>query len=1201
MIVERIVSRVLMLAILFGSSVAVSEDLYLVDREAADLDSVASLKDVSIYAVLDNVLLVGASPATVGALQQQGIGATSIGARDSDSEYYFFQVDDRDFERVSRDLVIVYSGHGEAIATTSSSIPRSTAPLLQRLTHISFVPRQPQRDVVIAPPSMRLTDPEIEAIVSQVSEAQYTNYIQTMQNFGTRYSYTLQCRAAEQWAHDTMAAFGYDTELFPFSVDGTWYNAIGRKPGLLDPDVIYMIIGHIDSTSEDPNNSAPGAEDNASGSACVLEAARVLSAYDFDYTLEFVLVSGEEQGLYGSEAYADYCLANNRNIAGVLNFDMIAYAGTWGWDTNIYSDQGSAAEIALADLLAGLTDEYSTASSVREFTDGPLYGSDHYYFSLYGYPAPFSIDAQLWSAPDWYPWYHTTNDVITNLDLEFGTEVVKGAVATLATLANPYTPPLLTFQYPEGFPEVIDPNGGTTFRVEVSGGTDNAQPGTGMLLYDNTGGGFTATPMLTVSPNVYDAVFPALECGTEVLFYVSAETTEGLLATDPRHAPGVTYSAPAVDAVSTVYTDDTSFDKGWTMDGQWAIGQPMGGGGDHGGPDPTDDHSPFGPNSVLGYNLNGDYGNGIPEHNATSPVIDCSDVSEATLTFYRWLGVEQPAYDHAYLQVSNNGATWTTIFENASEIADSSWQEQVFNISEWADGQPNFQFRFVMGPTDSAWQYCGWNIDDLSLTGYVCDPIPAAACCDPVTGSCSVVSEEVCTGAGGFYQGDGTYCQGDNDGDGVDRVCDNCVEVYNPGQEDGDGDGIGDACECVSAEECEDGSWCDGYELCDPDWGCVEGPPQNCSDLIACTVDSCNEATDACGHLPDDGLCDDEDVCNGTEWCDPQAGCVVEFSADCNANDIEDACDISNCPGDPECGDCNSNNIPDECDIAGATSLDVNDNGVPDECEFAPPLADDRFDVIGTVKPCSPPDHPDGDAMCKTGAGTPDPQTVCRSAGIQEFPEEGVCYVARQRYLSVKTNASSVGLDCGYRVCLVTGTAGTAILGYVTAPTEIDVDGPGPQKYQMSRISRDTPPYTMDWTTLAMDSPGADVYLTIGDCEVSPGHDYLIQAFPAGADLADETSFSAPLTLPTPQHHGDVSGGGIVGAPPNGLDGNLGDVFAIIQGFQNTQHEPKEWLDIEPNTGNAVPNMVVNLADALANILAFQQNPYPGPDPLDCP
>jgi Zn-dependent M28 family amino/carboxypeptidase len=266
-----------------------------------------------------------------------------------------------------------------------------------------------------------LIDPEIEAIVSEVSESTYTAYIQRLQDFVTRYSHADSCRAAEEWAVDTFTAMGLETELFPFSYSlETWYNPIGRKIGTVYPDSIYMIIGHIDATSDNPYVAAPGAEDNASGSACVLEAARVLSQHEFACTIEFVLVSGEEQGLIGSEAYADYCLDNNRNIAGVLNFDMISYAGPYGWDTNIFYDRHFPAEVDLAALLIDLTGEYSIADPVAVSNDGPSYGSDHYYFSLYGFPAPFSIDAQLWGAPDWYPWYHSVDDQIDHLDLDFG-------------------------------------------------------------------------------------------------------------------------------------------------------------------------------------------------------------------------------------------------------------------------------------------------------------------------------------------------------------------------------------------------------------------------------------------------------------------------------------------------------------------------------------------------------------------------------------------------------------------------------------------------------------------------------------------------------------------------------------------------------------------------------------------------------------
>ena len=91
---------------------------------------------------------------------------------------------------------------------------------------------------------------------------------------------------------------------------------------------------------------------------------------------------------------------------------------------------------------------------------------------------------------------------------------------------------------------------------------------------------------------------------------------------------------------------------------------------------------------------------------------DCSDVQ---LNFYRWLNVEAPTYDHAYIEVSNDGGTWNRVWENAGEITDSSWNLQTYDISEFADDQPTVYVRWGMGVTDNKWHYSGWNIDDVRL------------------------------------------------------------------------------------------------------------------------------------------------------------------------------------------------------------------------------------------------------------------------------------------------------------------------------------------------------------------------------------------------------------------------------------------------------------------------------------------------------
>jgi len=160
-------------------------------------------------------------------------------------------------------------------------------------------------------------------------------------------------------------------------------------------------------------------------------------------------------------------------------------------------------------------------------------------------------------------------------------------------------------------------------------------------------------------------------------------------------------------------------DPGWSCEGQWAFGQPTGGGGQYGGPDPTSGHTgPF----VYGYNLQGDYENSMPERHLTSGPFDCSGHTGTTLAFWRWLGVEQPTYDHAYVRVSNDGVNWNTIWQNNATISDSSWQYQEFDIATVADDQQTVYLRWTMGTSDSAWRYCGWNIDDIQISG-----IPMAA------------------------------------------------------------------------------------------------------------------------------------------------------------------------------------------------------------------------------------------------------------------------------------------------------------------------------------------------------------------------------------------------------------------------------------------------------------------------------------------
>ncbi len=121
----------------------------------------------------------------------------------------------------------------------------------------------------------------------------------------------------------------------------------------------------------------------------------------------------------------------------------------------------------------------------------------------------------------------------------------------------------VVMDYPGGRPPLIDPQGGTTMAVNVLGSCGGAGvPGTGLLHYDD-GQGFASLPMQELSDNVYEAVFPAVTCGADVAYYVSAQTSDGETVTDPVGAPLTTFVGTAAVSQTIAFEDDFETDQGW--------------------------------------------------------------------------------------------------------------------------------------------------------------------------------------------------------------------------------------------------------------------------------------------------------------------------------------------------------------------------------------------------------------------------------------------------------------------------------------------------------------------------------------------------------------------------------------------------------------------------------------------------------------
>jgi len=204
-------------------------------------------------------------------------------------------------------------------------------------------------------------------------------------------------------------------------------------------------------------------------------------------------------------------------------------------------------------------------------------------------------------------------------------------------------------------------------------------------------------------------------------------------------------------------------DPGWSVEGEWAFGQPTGQGGDsYGNADPASGATG---DNVYGVNLNGDYSLDTGSMNLTSEAIDCSSYSDTSVAFERWLNCDYQSYVINRFEVSNDGVSWTSLWENPSsgETADSSWNTQEFDISAVADGEPAVYLRWAHEVNDYAWAYSGWNIDDVVISAI--DSSATEPCLGDLDGSGTVGTDDLLAVIGEF--GCESGCGADIDGDGM--------------------------------------------------------------------------------------------------------------------------------------------------------------------------------------------------------------------------------------------------------------------------------------------------------------------------------------------------------------------------------------------------------------------------------------------------
>ena len=271
--------------------------------------------------------------------------------------------------------------------------------------------------------------PDIAALVNNVDQQRITDHIAAIDEPRNAVSQPAQLLATADYLEAQLSSFGYPVTLDPVAFNATTFpNVIGVQLGTVCPERVFIVGAHYDSVS-----TTPGADDNASGTAAMLEIARVLAGTPLPGTVWYTgFTLEEEQFLLGSVHMAQQEAAAGTEVVGMLSLEMMGY-------TTAIEDQdaviviGNDASIRLVESFRRASDSF--VPSLPQFS-GTVAGngegipdirrSDHAPFWDKGYQAMIVTDG----GPARNPNYHLATDTIDTLDLPFLTNVTKAMLAT---------------------------------------------------------------------------------------------------------------------------------------------------------------------------------------------------------------------------------------------------------------------------------------------------------------------------------------------------------------------------------------------------------------------------------------------------------------------------------------------------------------------------------------------------------------------------------------------------------------------------------------------------------------------------------------------------------------------------------------------------------------------------------------------------
>jgi hypothetical protein len=439
-------------------------------------------------------------------------------------------------------------------------------------------------------------------------------------------------------------------------------NVIATHTGTVYPDEYVILGAHYDSYSY--SGGAPGADDNATGTAGILEVARILSQYQFDRTILFCTWSGEEYGLYGSEAYASYAEEQGMNILGYFNIDMSGYLRP---GDPIHTD------VIAPPSAQDLVDFYTMVTSIYlpGFGVGPgnLSGgdSDHTSFNGHGYMGIFPFeDSQYYS-----PYIHTSNDIIgpsVNNNEQVAT-FTKAILASVVTMANLLAPPTNLVGIPGNDSVVLN--------------WDGIPNALSYNIYRNN----EPSPLANTTNNTYTDY--DVTNWQSYTYYVTAIYSGG----DESIPSNIITVIPMPPIVFPFLDDFETEGLFWNKQQPWGLTT-------------SSFHSP---DNSMTDSPSGQYENNI-NISTTLRGIDLLYYTGASISFWTKYALEQ-GYDYAYLEVSINGVDWIQLA--TFNGAQNSWVQKTYSLDPFL-GNPNVTLRFRLY-TDVGYQMDGIYIDDFEI------------------------------------------------------------------------------------------------------------------------------------------------------------------------------------------------------------------------------------------------------------------------------------------------------------------------------------------------------------------------------------------------------------------------------------------------------------------------------------------------------